>query len=129
MKGSTDWKWIPQLSAAYRAIVARYVACCAVFQDCRLLAEPLGEPEGLWLTHIHHKGELENSSKTFAPRARALSSIALWFASAFQFQLEEVGALLNQFSQKPCIWRWGGMLGETCMDCPWMGWEVQAPAL
>ena len=47
-------------------------------------ASELGQP-----ARVHHIGESENSSKTLAPRSRALSSMARWFESSDQFQLSD----------------------------------------
>ena len=60
---------------------------------------PESEPEGLWLVHIHHMGELEKSSSVVAPREWALRSMDRWDASTDQSQLGEVGEVLVQSSQ------------------------------
>ena len=50
---------------------------------------PPDAPDGLWFRHIHHMGELANSS-VVAPRAVAFCSMARWFASAVHFHAEDV---------------------------------------
>src|SRR5437763_16012999 len=74
-------------------------------------------------------GELENNSKMFAPRSRAAHNRLRWLAAANQFQLDELGSLLDQSSQYPSICRVGEMFGETTMLWPLMLFDVQAPAL
>jgi len=55
-------------------------------------------PDGLWLAHIHHTGELANISDV-APRATALTVAARCLASAVHFHDDEFGSLLRQSCQ------------------------------
>ncbi len=59
---------------------------------------PPAAPDGLWFRHIHHIGELANSS-VVAPRATAFWSIARWAASAVHFHADDVGSSLFQSCQ------------------------------
>lgn len=89
---------------------------------------PPAAPEGLWFWHIHHMGELANSS-VVAPRAVAFVSIARCLASADQFHAEEAGSSLFQSCQKPSICLNAGMLGETAIDWPPTLFQLHAPRL
>jgi hypothetical protein len=80
------------------------------------------------LRHIHHIGELANSSVT-APRWAALTSAARCLASAFQFHADEAGSALRQSCQKPSICLNRGMFGEAAIRSPATSLKLLAPRL
>lgn len=67
-----------------------------------MFSHPSLAPEGLRFLHIHHIGELEESSVLLKPRAMAFCRAARWFASTDQSQLDEAGSVLSPSSQYPC---------------------------
>jgi hypothetical protein len=86
----------------------------------------LAAPDGLWLLHIHHAGELEKSS-VFAPRATALTTAARCLASAVH--CHEAGSVLRQSCQKVSICLKRGMFGDATMRSPSTAFQLHAPRL
>jgi hypothetical protein len=109
-------------------VTARWWACWRWFHGWRLLSAAFAAPEGLWLRHIHHIGELANSS-LIAPRWEALTRAARCLASAFQFHADEFGSSLFQSCQKPSTCLNRGMLGEATMRSEPTAFQLEAPRL